>query len=140
MSILGLIVSLVMFVIAMIIVARPLLRPSRTHLEIETNIERQRDRLRIYYERVLTNIRDLDEDYNTGKIGEADYREEREVWVHRGIRLLRVQDSLDAKHSLVSPADAAEEIDRAIETAISAYREGAQPAFRDLTLDEASAP
>ena len=50
MSILGLIASLVMFVIAMIIVARPLLRPSRTRLEIETNIERQRDRLLIYYE------------------------------------------------------------------------------------------
>ena len=79
------------------------------------------------------NIRDLDEDYLTEKLSEADFQAERAVWVNRGVRLLKVQDSLDAQHSLVDDgAVDAEEIDKAIETAVRAYRDGNAPAYHDL--------
>ena len=126
MSILGLIISLALFLLAVAAVAHPFLRPRKTSERDDAQLQVQRDRVQVYYERVLTNIRDLDEDYATGKINEDDYREEREVWARRGIRLLRVRDSLDARQSLVTGRDAnADKIDEAIEAAISAYREGA---------------
>ena len=95
--------------------------------EAEVNLQLQRERVFSYYERVLTNIRDLDEDFQTGKLAEAEYREEREVWVNRGIRLLRVADSLDREPGL-GEADA-EAIDRAIEAAVRAARAGKQAAL-----------
>lgn len=132
MSILGLIISLALFLIAIAAVAHPFLRPRETSEQDDLQLQVQRDRVQVYYERVLTNIRDLDEDYATGKIDEADYRDEREVWVHRGVRLLRVRDGLDARQSLVTEGDAdADKIDEAIEAAISAYREGTGAVTRD---------
>jgi len=137
MSILGLLISLVLTAAAVLLVVYPLIRPSRERNSSQGSIQQQTDRVQAYYERVLTNIRDLDEDFATGKIREADYREEREVWVHRGIRLLRVQDQLDAQHSLVDSASAdAEHIDRAIEATIRAYRDGEAPAYHDLSAGE----
>ncbi len=130
MSILGLIISLALFLIAIAVVAQPFLRPRKTSEKDDLQLQVQRDRVQVYYERVLTNMRDLDEDYATGKIDEADYRNEREVWAHRGIRLLRVRDGLEARQSLVTAGDGnADKIDEAIEAAISAYREGAGTAI-----------
>ncbi len=137
MSILGLLISLVLTALAVLLVVYPLVRPSRERNSSQDSIQQQTDRVQAYYERVLTNIRDLDEDFATGKIRETDYQEEREVWVHRGIRLLRVQDQLDAQHSLVDSASAdAENIDRAIEATIRAYRDGEAPAYHDLSAGE----
>jgi hypothetical protein len=45
------------------------------------------------YERTLVAIRDLDEDYTTGKIDAAAYARERELWVQRGIAALRMLDA-----------------------------------------------
>ncbi len=139
MSILGLIISLALFLIAILVVAHPFLRPRKTSEKDDLQLQVQRDHVGVYYERVLTNIRDLDEDYATGKIDEADYRDEREVWAHRGIRLLRVRDGLDARQSLVTGSDAeAGKIDEAIEAAISAYREGAEAVIHDPSPREAN--
>lgn len=134
MSILGLGVSLALVLIAILVVARPFFRALPTRLDSDSNLQLQRERASRYYERVLSNMRDLDEDFQTGKIAGADYREEREVWVDRGIQLLRVADSMNSEHSLV-PAGAAdaEEIDRAIESAVQAIREGKQPSFHDMS-------
>ena len=138
MSILGLIISLGLFVIALVVVAHPLLRPSQGSGQADAHLQRQRDRVQEYYERVLTNIRDLDEDNATGKINETDYRDEREVWLHRGIRLLRVRDDLDARQSLVATDSTGGDIDGAIESAIMAYRDSAQPAAHDLSPRKAN--
>lgn len=138
MSILGLVISLALILIAIAIVAHPLLRPRKESEQDDLLLQVQRDRVEVYYERVLTNMRDLGEDYATGKIDEVDYREEREVWAHRGIRLLRVRDSLDARQSLVTGRNAnARKIDEAIEAAISAYREGARAAVYEPPSREA---
>lgn len=139
MSIPGLIISFALFLIAIAVVARPFLRQRKTSEKDDVQLQVQRDRVQVYYERVLTNIRDLDEDYATGKIDDVDYRAEREVWVHRGIRLLRVRDGLDARQSLVTGRDAdAGAIDEAIEAAISAYRDGAGAALHDPPPREAN--
>ena len=40
-------------------------------------------------ESILTTIRDLDFDYQTGKFNESDYRTQREILIQRGIDLLK---------------------------------------------------
>ena len=127
MSILGLLISLLLALIAVAIVAHPLLGAARSRQGAGSDDDAQRERVANYYERVLTNIRDLDEDLATGKISEADHRREREVWVARGVALLRLQDQLDAQQNSAAPDS--EAIDRAIEAAVAAYREGKLPAL-----------
>ena len=118
MSILGLLVSLLLAIIAIAIVAQPLLGAARGGKDAEP--DDRRDRVSVYYERVLTNIRDLDEDVATGKISPADHEREREVWVARGITLLRLLDQWQAEQR---QADEATDIDALIEAAVAAYRE-----------------
>ena len=124
MSVPGLLIALVLSLAALAIVARPLLRPARREITAASNRRLLRDRVETYYQRVLTNIRDLDEDFATGKMNEGDYRAEREVWAQRGIRLLRVRDQLEGEENPVG--DDAAQIDRAIEEAVAAYRESLQ--------------
>lgn len=120
MSIAGLMMSMALACAAVALVIYPLLRPSIP--KSNHGRREQLDRVQAYYARVLTNIRDLDEDFSTDKISEADYRQEREVWVQRGIRLLRAQDQIHAQNP---PDD--QQIDRAIEAAVRAQREEAGP-------------
>jgi len=89
----------------------------------ESTVERQRERLLVYYQRVLRNLHDIDEDYATGKLNEDEYTVEREAWVQRGVQVLKALDSLDAQH-LVAPASADNAaVDEAIETSIEAALE-----------------
>ena len=117
MSIAGIAIAVLLALIALALVMRPLLAPAPP----EPALSDRRDRLRDYYERVLTNIRDLDEDFATGKINRGDYHEEREVWLQRGIRLLRAQDELEREQSAAD----AERVERALEEARAAYRASA---------------
>lgn len=130
MSIAGLLITLVLSLAALAIVAVPLLRPAQRERAAAEYLRLQRDRLAAYYERALSNIRDLDEDMATGKINQGDYEAEREAWVGRGIRVLRALDQLDREGSLRVDGDDEASIDRAIEVAVAAYREelhSAQP-------------
>ena len=137
MSIAGLLIALILSLIALAIVARPLLGPACRGRAAESGLRHQRERVVTYYERVLTNIRDLDEDFATGKINEEDYRTEREVWARRGIRLLRVLDQLERERTLAADEDDAERIDRAIEEAVAAYRAGFRSARQESAEGEA---
>lgn len=126
MSIEGIIVSLVILLLAAAIVALPLWRGRGQAAAANALLQKQRERLLVYYERVLTNIRDLDEDYTTGKIASENYTQERETWMQRGIQVLRALDDLHS-HSLIhgavkDTAAADEAIDSAIEASIQAYR------------------
>jgi len=89
--------------------------------------EKQRERLLIYYERVLRNIHDLEEDHNLGKIDDAEYNHEREEWAQRGAQVLQALDSISERSVIAeTPAeDAAVDsaIDDAIEAAIQTYRQ-----------------
>jgi hypothetical protein len=113
MSIYGLVVTAVLALILLIAIARPFFALPDT---IDTFRNRQRERALSYYERVLSNIRDLDDDHSTGKISEDEYNAERDLWMNRGVRLLAMLDELNAAQDIIenSKADDAA-IDAAIE-------------------------
>ncbi|MDE2775494.1 MAG: hypothetical protein OXI77_06100 [Chloroflexota bacterium] len=135
MSVPGLLIALVLSLFAMAAVARPLLRPPKRERAAASSQREQCKRIETYYERVLTNIRDLDEDFATGKINEGDYQSEREVWVERGIRLLRVRNQVANEQARNEDS---ERIDRAIEEALAVYRERLQTDERSLSEGDAT--
>jgi hypothetical protein len=121
----GLIFAVVTLLVALAWIGLPYWRGGARRESGDESLAMQRERLSVYYERMLTNIRDLDEDHATGKMPDVDYSREREEWVQRGIQALRALDKLDEQQGIVLGADA-ESIDRAlesdIEAAIAAYR------------------
>lgn len=124
MSIEGLIIALALLILVALWVSAPLLRRGSPRLSDDALMHKQQERLLVYYERVLTNIRDLDEDHATGKMRTADYDVEREQWVQRGIEILKALDSVGVR-VVPAPKDEAaveEAIDDEIEAAIAAYR------------------
>jgi hypothetical protein len=113
MSIVGLVAAAVLALILLIAMARPF-------FALPTGIasfrDRQRERALSYYERVLSNIRDLDDDHSTGKISEEEYNAGRELWMNRGVRLLAMLDELNAAQDIIENTQADDAaIDAAIE-------------------------
>jgi hypothetical protein len=126
MSIGGLIFFMLLLAGVALVIGAPLLRHTRVDTTDDLHIQKQRERLLVYYERVLTNLRDLDEDHATGKMPDEAYHAEREEWTQRGVEVLKALDNLK-DHSIIPPSvqdEAAvdEAIDDAIEAAIAAYR------------------
>lgn len=113
MSLEGLIAAFVLAAIVLVIVLRPLFTASTE----EKGISRQRARAEAYYERVVQNIRDLDDDFATGKIAAEEHQAEREQWVQRGSVVLKLLDEMDDKPLTAASADDAA-IDDAIEQAV----------------------
>jgi hypothetical protein len=123
MSIVGLMVAVVLMLALLVWVLLPLVRRG-AHVRGAAFTDKQRERALAYYERVLTNVRDLDEDHRTGKIDEAEYRRERAYWMDRGVKLLQLLDELDEQHPITADQDADDAaIDTAIEAAIAAMRD-----------------
>ncbi len=85
-------------------------------------IQKQRERVLTYYERVLSNVRDLDDDLATEKIHPEEHAQERVVWVERGVTLLALLDQL--KERAITQENATDaEIDALIETNLGAPKE-----------------
>ena len=130
----GILVALILLAIVALWVTRPLFgRVTITKTESLLR-ERQRSRLLVFYERVLTNIRDLEEDHATGKIATGDYESERESQTQRGIQVLKTLDRLDGMISEaveVAPASSDNLLDQALEATI----EEAVAAFRNQIED-----
>ncbi len=125
MSLQGLFMGLVIVVGVLLFVASPLFQRQNAATSDDELIQKQRERLYMVYERVLGNMRDLDEDHTTHKMSDEDYMTERELWVQRGIQVLKTLDALDAKHMVtnsVAPEDIDRAIDKRIEAAVAAYR------------------
>lgn len=127
MSIEGLILGFVVFSGVVLFVALPLLRRDAPFDQQAAQIARQRERAHLYYERVLRNLRDLDEDHALGKLDDDSYHQEREVWAQRGVQVLKALDTLEAGALIAAQGAEDAEIDRslddAVEAAIAAYRE-----------------
>lgn len=131
MSVTGLLASGLLLLVIGLAVAAPLLR--QRHSNRLTLTTRERERALAYYERVLTNVRDLDEDFATGKIAPEEYEAERGVWVERGIKLLKLLDDLNAnQHIVASDADDAA-IDAAIDDALAQEQPNALQATREMS-------
>ncbi|MFO7321612.1 MAG: c-type cytochrome biogenesis protein CcmI [Chloroflexota bacterium] len=126
MSIEGLIGALVLVALTVVWIGAPLLRGQAARPTPDRAQQKRRERLLAMYEQVITNLRDLDEDFATGKIAEADYQIEREEAVQRGIQVLKALDTLDAQPAPAAPyvddATLDREIDEAIEAAVAAHR------------------
>jgi hypothetical protein len=126
MSIQGLLFALLLALFVLAWIVMPLLQRSNKSADDQL-LEKQRERLLYYYERVLRNIHDLDEDHALGKIDESEYTREREEWTERGVQVLQALDTITEKEVIAeTPADDASvdhAIDDAIEAAIQTYRQ-----------------
>lgn len=123
----GIILAILITGLSLAWVAAPMLRKQNASMLSHEAHNKRRERLLTYYERVITNIRDLDEDRATGKIAEDEYTTEREDWVQRGVQVLKALDTLEAEspsdsHATLDEAVIDREIDSAIEAAVAARR------------------
>lgn len=124
MSIFGLITAIVLLLVTLAYIVLPLLQRETVDADVFRN--KQRERALAYYERVLRNVRDLDDDLATDKISQEEYTLERERWMGRGVELLRMLDNLDEAHNLTEQLQVAAndaDIDAAIEAAINTVPE-----------------
>ncbi len=113
--------SLALIAVVLLWIAAPLLRHKPRFADHGEAISIER--LSVHYERVLTALRDLEEDYSVGKLSEARYTSEREYWVAQGIEILAELDrvgALSVADQTVGELDAA--VDHQIEKAVAAYR------------------
>lgn len=127
MSVSGLVLSLVLLLLVLIWVFSPFITRTKQIVSKSDSVARQSERLHLYYERVLRNIRDLDEDRATGKLNEDEYTLDRAQWAKRGVAVLKALEALDDAH-LIAPsyADDAlidETIERTIVQAMDSYQD-----------------
>jgi hypothetical protein len=120
MSIEGLILGFIVLSVVLLVVVAPLLGRATPYDGAAAQVARQRERAQLYYERVLRNLRDLDEDHALGKLGDADYTQEREVWAQRGVQVLRALDALEAGTLIAAQGAEDAEIDRSLDDAVEA--------------------
>ena len=124
MSIEGLIGSIILVLVGLVTVSLPFLRRNWAGVSArERAVQKARDELLTTYERVLATIRDLDEDYQTGKLTDAEYQTERGYWAERGVYLLQQLEPDAAPPEPVSTSVQETVLDDAIENAIKAYRQ-----------------
>lgn len=138
MSIGGLIVGIILLTLVGGLIAWPYVRRS-AQAQNDLLATRQRDRLRVYYDRALRNIRDLDEDHALGKIPDEDYAAERELWMQRGIQAMKAWDMLTERETAgeqdarLDPLPATDVDDAAIDHAIESTIDSAiEQAVRKL--------
>ena len=127
MSIQGLLFALLLALFLLAWIVMPLFQRDNPPPQDDPLLDKQRERLLVYYERVLRNIRDLDEDHALGKMDEAEYTRERADWSERGVQVLQALDTLHARE-VIAPTPAEDTavdhaIDDAIEAAIRRYRQ-----------------
>ncbi len=99
MSLPGLLVMIFSAVMLGILIFGPVLqRGGDAPIRVEADaIQRQRESLRLAYNAVLKTLRDLEDDFATGKLSDADYGAEKARWSAEGVRLLRERDA--ARHA-----------------------------------------
>jgi len=113
MSTTGIVISLIILALGVIWIVMPLRRGRNLPSAALT----PQEQLVAVYERVVARIRDLDEDYASGKLLEEDYATERTALTERGVQILQ---TLEAEKPAEAKGDAPidGELDRAIEAAI----------------------
>lgn len=121
MSIAGVVIAVVFLGVTLLWILLPLFqRKSSSRGAAEA--QKQREQLLMAYERILSNIHDLDEDQSTGKMPAELYQAEREYRVRQGVAVLKALDAFDAQQPVTSTPEADEDLDRRVEAAVAAYR------------------
>lgn len=114
---------LVLAGLSVIALVAPFLRPN-VHSTAQLHYQRQRDALLVYYQQVTSNLRDLRDDLEAGKLLTEAYETEREVWMGRGVQILRTIDDLDKtapKPATSATTEHALEVESQIEAAVQRY-------------------
>lgn len=129
MSIGGLILAVILALVVLMFVVSPLIarRSEASEAGGDAGLAKQRERLLAYYDRVLRNLHDLDEDNALGKIEPELYARDRALWVERGVQALKALDTLNEQLSPASADDTAaldQAIDDAIEAAVRRAKQG----------------
>jgi hypothetical protein len=130
MSIESLVIVVTILIISGLWIGAPLFA-RRTAAGRRTLEQKQTERLLNHYERILLNLRDLDEDFAVGKILPQDYEQDREQLVQRGIQVLIALDHLAESAAPGARGDSADvdaAVDKQIEAAVAAYRRKTRPA------------
>ncbi len=128
-----LILGLVIVVLSLIFVAWPFLGLGRERAVAaeKSKLNGEMERLVAEREAVFAVIRDLDFDYETGKLTDEDYQQQRETWVARGVAVLKAIDSLKQglqdtsglqDYDLQKPDHTDADLDAQIEAAVAARR------------------
>lgn len=105
MSVGGLILFIAFLVVVVAIVIAPLLRSSPRKVKaqsIEADLTSPLIGLEAQHQATLASLRDLDFDFQTGKLAEIDYHTQREFLMQRGADILRQIDLLGATNAASS--------------------------------------
>ena len=116
MSTTGLLLGLLMAGLTLLWLALPFMRRKATGQEQSV----QRSELLASYERIIAAVRDLDEDYQVGKLAHDQYTVDRAEWMDRGAVILEALEALPGQQ-VRKPSD-----DDPIEQAIAAYHRAHQ--------------
>ena len=131
MSIEGLIGLIVMLVVGLGALLIPFITSKKTSTSTEKRqLDLSRDELVASYERVLSTLRDLEDDSKSHKMHPADYEREHAYWSQYGIKLLHLLDGqtdLDDE-TMIDNDDDEIMLDRSVEDAIYNYRVALQSA------------
>jgi len=131
MSIEGLIGLIVMLIVGVGGLLLPFLTSKKALISPrKREIEVSRDELVASYERVLSTLRDLEDDSKSHKMHPADYEREHAYWSQYGIKLLHLLDgNTDLNEEpLLSDGDYELMLDHSVEEAIYNYRVALQTA------------
>ncbi len=83
------------------------------------------DELEAHYERVLINIRDLDEDHALGKISDDFYQSQRQKFTAEGVELLQALDAATPTDTETTATDE-DDLDALIESAVARRKQTTQ--------------
>lgn len=126
MSLEGLIALAVMVIGGLIVMVYPFITVRSNPMSNKKRyLNTSRDELIVSYERVLSTLRDLEDDFKSGKIHAEDYETERAYWSQYGVRLLQVLEGNteaadDEPTQQMDDADV--QLDQSVEEAIQNYR------------------
>lgn len=130
MSVGSILLGLALLLLVALFVSRPLLSSRKVRKRRATTYEG----LLAQKEAVLTQIRALDFDYETGKVPEQDYQEQRAVFFAEATEILKQLDEMEGRSVVAEPTTAAVEddgttdIDADIEAAVTLLRQkGSKP-------------
>ena len=117
----GLIAGAIMLLIVAGTILMPFLQPNRK--KTQQNAE-QWETFNLQYQRTLTNIHDLDEDFALGKIQKDFHESERVKLLEHGVELLKAMETLQPSQPVENHEEStgAVAFDDAIEAAIAAKR------------------
>ncbi len=121
MSTAGILISFIGGLLGGLVIVLPLIFREDVAPTEDTLIQAQREYLLVYYEQVLRTMRDLDEDYDTGKLAEAMYLESREQWIQSGTQILQALDELPTPQVNTATKLGTNEINQRIEAEIQRY-------------------